>query len=160
MPFDTFRIGITRDTLRGDGQPIFDLRALRMFEEPPFSWEFIPDDVTELTPAHAANYDALCVLRPRVTAATVSGPDRRLKIVARMGVGYDTIDVPACTANGVILTNTPDGVRRPVATSILLRAVPQAGNQGCDHARGTLGRNQDAHGRRTDRQDRGVAGAR
>ena len=28
--------------------------------------------------------------------------------------------MPACTANGVILTNTPDGVRRPVATSILL----------------------------------------
>jgi D-3-phosphoglycerate dehydrogenase len=27
--------------------------------------------------------------------------------------------VKACTANGVILTNTPDGVRRPVATSIL-----------------------------------------
>ena len=37
-----------------------------------------------------------------------------------MGVGYDSIDVPACTANGVILTNTPDGVRRPVATTILL----------------------------------------
>lgn len=120
MPFETFRIGITRDTLRGDGQPIFDLRALRTFEQPPYAWEFIPDDVTELTPAHAARYDALCVLRPRVTAATVSGPDRRLKIVARMGVGYDTIDIPACTANGVILTNTPDGVRRPVATSILL----------------------------------------
>ena len=36
-----------------------------------------------------------------------------------MGVGYDSVDVKACTDNGVILTNTPDGVRRPVATSIL-----------------------------------------
>jgi phosphoglycerate dehydrogenase-like enzyme len=36
-----------------------------------------------------------------------------------MGVGYDSVDVKACTENGVILTNTPDGVRRPVATSIL-----------------------------------------
>jgi D-3-phosphoglycerate dehydrogenase len=43
-----------------------------------------------------------------------------VQIVARMGVGYDSVDVAACTANGVILTNTPDGVRRPVATSILL----------------------------------------
>jgi len=50
----------------------------------------------------------------------VSVPDRRVQIVARMGVGYDSVDVAACTANGVILTNTPDGVRRPVATSILL----------------------------------------
>jgi D-3-phosphoglycerate dehydrogenase len=42
-----------------------------------------------------------------------------VKIVARMGVGYDSVDVKACTENGVVLTNTPDGVRRPVATSIL-----------------------------------------
>jgi D-3-phosphoglycerate dehydrogenase len=37
-----------------------------------------------------------------------------------MGVGYDAVDVAACTANGVIVTNAPDGVRRPVATTILL----------------------------------------
>jgi len=116
----TFRIGITRDTLRDDGTPIFDPRALQMFDNPQFDWEFIAENVKELTAAHAARYDAFGVLNPRVTAATLSGPERRLKIVARMGVGYDSIDVPACTANGVILTNTPDGVRRPVATSILL----------------------------------------
>lgn len=116
----SFRIGITRDTLRADGTSIFDPRALRLFEDAGLAFEFIADDVRELTAAHAAQYDALCVLNPRVTAATLAGPDRRVQIVARMGVGYDSIDVPACTANGVILTNTPDGVRRPVATSILL----------------------------------------
>jgi phosphoglycerate dehydrogenase-like enzyme len=116
----SFSIGITRDTLRPDGTPIFDRRALRLFDDAGLTWEFIPDDLRELNAAHAAKYDALCVLNPRVTAATLAGADRRLKIVARMGVGYDSIDVPACTANGVILTNTPDGVRRPVATSILL----------------------------------------
>ncbi len=120
MAFEKFRIGITRDTLREDGTSIFDARALQVFADPRFEWEFIADHVKELTAAHAARYDALCVLNPRVTAATLSGPGRRLQIVARMGVGYDSIDVPACTANGVILTNTPDGVRRPVATSILL----------------------------------------
>jgi D-3-phosphoglycerate dehydrogenase len=115
-----FRIGITRDTLREDGTSIFDPRALELFDREHLEWEFVHDNVRELTAAHAAAYDALCVLNPRVTAATVSGPDRRLQIVARMGVGYDSVDVAACTANGVILTNTPDGVRRPVATSILL----------------------------------------
>ena len=115
-----FRVGITRDTLRADGTSIFDPAALTILERAGLSWEFIADDVRELTAAHAAMYDAFCVLNPRVTAATVSAPDRRVRIVARMGVGYDSIDVPACTANGVILTNTPDGVRRPVATSILL----------------------------------------
>jgi phosphoglycerate dehydrogenase-like enzyme len=115
-----FRIGITRDTLREDGTPIFDPRALEIFDTAGLEWEFVHDNVRELTAGHAALYDGLCVLNPRVTAATVSGPDRRLKIVARMGVGYDSIDVSSCTANGVMLTNTPDGVRRPVATSILL----------------------------------------
>ena len=119
MPFDKFRVGITRDTLREDGTSIFDPQALRLFDDT-VEWEFIADNVKELTAEHAARYDAICVLNPRVTAATVSGADRRLQIVARMGVGYDSIDVAACTANGVLLTNTPDGVRRPVASTILL----------------------------------------
>jgi len=115
----SFTVGITRDTLRADGTSIFDKRALQIFDDAKLSWEFIPDNVKELTAAHGAQYDALCVLNPKVPAAVVSGPDRRVTIVARMGVGYDSVDVKACTENGVVLTNTPDGVRRPVATSIL-----------------------------------------
>ena len=115
----SFRVGITRDTLRADGTSIFDPRALQIFDEAQLPWEFIPDNVKELTAAHGAQYDALCVLNPKVPAAVVSAPDSRVRIVARMGVGYDSVDVKACTENGVILTNTPDGVRRPVATSIL-----------------------------------------
>jgi D-3-phosphoglycerate dehydrogenase len=119
MGSETFRVGITRDTLRADGTSIFDPRALQIVDEAKLQWEFIPDNVKELTAAHGAQYDALCVLNPRVPAAVVSAPDSRVRIVARMGVGYDSVDVKACTENGVILTNTPDGVRRPVATSIL-----------------------------------------
>ena len=120
MASPTFRVGITRDTLRADGTSMFDRRALEILAGQRYEWEFLADAVNELTSAHAATYDALCVLNPRVTAATLAGADRRLQIVARMGVGYDSIDVPACTASGVMLTNTPDGVRRPVATSIVL----------------------------------------
>ena len=40
-------------------------------------------------------------------------------LVARFGVGYDTVDVAACTRNNVLLTITPSGVRRPVAVSAL-----------------------------------------
>ena len=114
-----FVVGITRDTLRADGTSIFDSRALRIFDDAGLAWEFIPDDVKELTSAHGARYDALCVLNPKVPAPVVEGRDRRVTIVARMGVGYDAVNVKACTDNGVIVTNTPDGVRRPVATSIL-----------------------------------------
>ena len=119
MATSTFRIGITRDTLRADGTSLFDTRALQILDNAKLQWEFIADDVRELTAAHGAQYEGLCVLNPKVPAAVVSGPNQRVQIVARMGVGYDSVDVRACTGNGVILTNTPDGVRRPVATSIL-----------------------------------------
>jgi D-3-phosphoglycerate dehydrogenase len=49
----------------------------------------------------------------------VSGPDRRLKLIARFGVGYDNVDVPAITEQGIMLTIAPDGVRRPVASSVM-----------------------------------------
>ncbi len=119
MANQKFRVGITRDALRDDGKTVFDSAALKVLDDPLIEWEIIPENVKELTAAHAATYDALCVLSPRTTAATLAGPNRRLKVVARLGVGYDNVDVPACTANGVILAITPDGIRRPVATSIL-----------------------------------------
>jgi D-3-phosphoglycerate dehydrogenase len=42
-----------------------------------------------------------------------------LKIVARFGVGYDSVDLDACNRAGALVTITPDGVRRPVATSAM-----------------------------------------
>ena len=81
-------------------------------------WEFLAEDTPELQPDQIRDYDALLVLGPRVTTATLEGVER-LAIVARFGVGYDTVDIEACTRNGVMLTITPDGVRRPVATAAM-----------------------------------------
>ena len=116
---EKFRIGITRDNLKPDGSPLFDKSSLALLDDPRIEWEFLPQLEAELSPETAAKYDALAVMLAKVTRRTVSGPDRRLKLVARFGVGYDTVDVPALTDNGVILTITPDGVRRPVASSAL-----------------------------------------
>ncbi len=119
MAQDKFRVGITRDNLKPDGKPIFDPACLKILDDPRIEWEFLPQIEAELTPQSAARYDALAVMLARVTRATVSGPDRRLKLIARFGVGYDTVDVPALTDNDVLLTIAPDGVRRPVATAAL-----------------------------------------
>jgi phosphoglycerate dehydrogenase-like enzyme len=114
-----FRVGITRDNIKPDGKPIFDESAFKILREAGIEYEFLSEIEAELTPETAAKYDALAVMLAKVTRKTVSGPNRRLKLIARFGVGYDTVDVPACTENGVILSITPDGVRRPVATSAL-----------------------------------------
>jgi phosphoglycerate dehydrogenase-like enzyme len=118
---EIFRVGLTRDFLGTDGKtPVFDPVAFEILRaEKSLSFEYIPDATDEVTPEQAARYDAIVVLTPRITARTLAGADRRLKLVARFGVGYDNVDTEACTRAGVVLTITPDGVRRPVATIIL-----------------------------------------
>ena len=118
MP-DQFRVGVTRDFLGTDGRVAFgDIGLSLLDRQQGLSWEFLAEDTRELRADQVRGYDALLVLGPRVTAATLEGAER-LAVIARFGVGYDTVDVPACTRNGVLLTITPDGVRRPVATAAM-----------------------------------------
>jgi len=119
MAQDSFRVGITRDAITPSGEPICGRDALRILDAPGIEWEFLPEVAAELTPEHAARYDAICVLGAKVTRKTVSGPGCRLKLIARFGVGYDSVDVPALSERGVLLTIAPDGVRRPVASSVM-----------------------------------------
>jgi glyoxylate reductase len=48
----------------------------------------------------------LSLVTDRVDAELLAAAPR-LRVVANMAVGYDNIDVPACTARGVLVTNTP-----------------------------------------------------
>lgn len=115
-----FKVGLTHDCRKPSGEMVFDPAALALLQSTPnLSYEIIADDAPEVTQAQAAQYDAIVVMAPRVTAQTLAGDDRRVQLIARIGVGYDNVDVEACTQAGVLLTITPDGVRRPVATVIL-----------------------------------------
>ncbi len=116
---EKFRVGITRDNLKADGKPIFDESALKVLDDPRIEWEYVAQKESEVSPESAARYDAMAVMLGRVTRKSLSGADRRLKLVSRFGVGYDTVDVSACTDNGVLLCIAPDGVRRPMATSVV-----------------------------------------
>lgn len=49
----------------------------------------------------------LSLLTDRVDAEVLAAAPR-LRVVANLAVGYDNIDVAACTARGVLVTNTPD----------------------------------------------------
>ncbi len=124
----TFKVGVTRDLLRADATPAFDPAAFdELKANAAITWEWLPAHIDEITPDIAATYDALHVNLPRVTAASVARADCRLKIIARNGVGYDTCDIPALTARGIVLTNTPLAVRRPVAVATLTMIFALAG---------------------------------
>jgi phosphoglycerate dehydrogenase-like enzyme len=58
------------------------------------------------------------VLTPSVTAQTVSKAESLL-VLARFGVGYDNVDVKACTAANVLVTITIGAVDRPVAEATI-----------------------------------------
>jgi D-3-phosphoglycerate dehydrogenase len=113
-----FRVGVTRDFLRADGSLGFGDIGLDLLAGADISWEFLPTADAEVSPEHARDYDGMLVLGPKINARTLQGIGR-LQVVARFGVGYDSVDVPACTRAGVLLTITPEGVRRPVALAAL-----------------------------------------
>ena len=123
-----FQVGLSRDILTRDGKPSFGTGPLALLaDEARIEWEFLPESVDEITPDIMARYDGLYVNAPRVTAASVARADLRARIVARHGVGYDSVDVPALAAKGVIATNTPVAVRRPVAVAALTFIFALAG---------------------------------
>jgi phosphoglycerate dehydrogenase-like enzyme len=113
-----FRVGLTRDFLSADGTPTFGDIGLGILDRAGIPWDYLPEKTRELRPDQIRDYDALLLLGPLVTAATLEA-NERLTLIARFGVGYDNIDVDACTRNGVLLTITPDGVRRPVAAAAM-----------------------------------------
>ena len=53
--------------------------------------------------------DALvCLLTDTIDTVLLDAAGPQLKVVANVAVGYNNIDVPACRARGVVVTNTPD----------------------------------------------------
>ena len=123
-----FKVASTRDLMTAAGEPCFPSHAFDVLKDnPDIVWEWLPDDVSEITPDIMAAYDGLHVNLPPVRASAVARGDHRCKIIARNGVGFDTVDVEAMTAAGVIVTNTPVAVRRPVAVATLTLLFALAG---------------------------------
>ncbi|KAG8360902.1 hypothetical protein FVEN_g1528 [Fusarium venenatum] len=64
-----------------------------------------PTELVNLIP----NYHGLIVRSETQVTAEVVQAGRKLRVVARAGVGVDNIDVPAASAQGVIVVNSPSG---------------------------------------------------
>ena len=127
-PAQRFKLGIVRDVLNAAGEPFFGTQPLEILKANPLiDWEYTPERVKEIPADWAARYDALYVNSSRVSAATVAREDRRLQIIARHGVGYDSVDVAALTEKCIVLTNTPLAIRRPVAVATLTLLFALAG---------------------------------
>ncbi|HEX9906261.1 MAG TPA: NAD(P)-dependent oxidoreductase [Propylenella sp.] len=128
---DAFRVALSGDFKKPDGSPTypdFDLAPLRnapgveivFLESPrPIRGELgFLESAGSIRGEQLEDVDALILLSHRFANESVP-KSGRLAVVARFGVGYDSVDVEACTDAGIALCITPDGVRRPVAVSIV-----------------------------------------
>ncbi|MGC1386921.1 MAG: phosphoglycerate dehydrogenase [Steroidobacteraceae bacterium] len=56
-----------------------------------------------------AGYDGLAVRSATKADADVIAAAKKLKVIGRAGIGVDNIDIPAATARGIVVMNTPFG---------------------------------------------------
>lgn len=113
-----FRVGISPDFMTEAAGLLDPVLEEVLGPLPYVEYGFFHNRHQVVAPDEIADFDAVITLRPRFTAASFTGNDR-LAIIARWGVGYDVIDVPACTEANVLLAITTDAVRKPVAEAIV-----------------------------------------
>jgi D-3-phosphoglycerate dehydrogenase len=78
------------------------------------------------------NYDGLAIRSATKVSAKILEKAKNLKVIGRAGIGVDNVDIPAATARGIIVMNTPFGnsiTTAEHAISLMLalaRQIPEA----------------------------------
>ena len=122
-----YRVALSGDFLKPDGSeafPMFDLSPLH--KETALEIAYVEPVEGRMSAESLSEFDALILLAAKFDADSIPS-NGRLGLVARFGVGYDTVDVDACSEAGIGVVITPDGVRRPVAVTILTFILALAG---------------------------------
>ncbi len=107
------RVLVTPTMLRNQPGPFADI-----LQQGGFEVVFPPEDVNTLEPAVieqllADDIDAMLASTEPLSEAILHGST--LRAIARMGVGYDSIDIPAATAADIAVTITPGVLEESVA---------------------------------------------
>jgi D-3-phosphoglycerate dehydrogenase / 2-oxoglutarate reductase len=80
---------------------IFRARGVEVDERPGLS----PDELKAII----GDYDGLAIRSSTKVTAALLASASALKVVGRAGIGVDNVDVPAASAHGVVVMNTPFG---------------------------------------------------
>jgi len=97
------------------------------------------DEITGETPeqliARIGDYDGLAIRSSTKVTPAVLAAASNLKVVGRAGIGVDNVDIPAASARGVVVMNTPFGnsittAEHAIALMFALaRQIPEANAQ-------------------------------
>jgi len=108
--------------------------AVQIFRDRGIEVDFQPalgKDKEKLAAA-VGNFDGLAVRSATKVTSKVLEQARNLKVIGRAGIGVDNVDIPAATARGIIVMNTPFGnsiTTAEHAISLMLalaRQIPEA----------------------------------
>ena len=119
MAREGFRVGISADLMSDPSSSEWPgLPLARLAAVPGLSWEYFAVPSGAVDAEQADSYDAIILNGPRIGAEAVESATR-LGLIARFGVGVDGVDVASAARRGILVTNTPDAVRAPVASAVL-----------------------------------------
>ncbi|MBN8981270.1 MAG: phosphoglycerate dehydrogenase [Rhizobiales bacterium] len=85
--------------------------AVQIFKDRGVEVDFQPDlgkDKDKLAEI-IGNYDGLAIRSATKATAKILEKAKNLKVIGRAGIGVDNVEIPAATAKGVIVMNTPFG---------------------------------------------------
>jgi phosphoglycerate dehydrogenase-like enzyme len=110
-----FRVTLTADFFAADGSTKYPDIGLSVFDgQPQIEWVKFREHKNPIEASQVAGAQGVIVLTPSVTSETVS-QSRDLLAIGRFGVGYDAVNVAACTQADVVVFITAGAVDRSVA---------------------------------------------
>lgn len=114
-----FKVAVTADGFDAHGRCLHGDLPLEMLTAAGIEWSVLSDCCPESIREGLRGVDALLSMGGQAVGESALELADSLRLISRFGSGYDAIDVDACTARGVIVTNTPRAVRRPLAVAAL-----------------------------------------
>ncbi len=123
-----FNLGISGDLLTNEGYPCFGEKPLEiLYKNEQIYVDWMDPGIQILSEKETSKYDAILLNSPKLTKDSINPKNNKLKIVSRFGVGYDSVDLDVLKKNNIILTNTPNAVKRPVAVASLTMILALSG---------------------------------
>ncbi len=112
-----------------------DPNAAKIFEERGCDVDVITGETPEQLIARIGDYDGLAIRSSTKVTKEVLAAATNLKVIGRAGIGVDNVDIPAASAQGVVVMNTPFGnsittAEHAIALMFALaRQIPEANAQ-------------------------------
>lgn len=113
-----FKVGLTRDFLTPDDRLTYKDIGLDILDEAGIKYEFLKEYRSPVTPDLLKGFNAIISLAPAYNEESFRDLTD-LKAICRFGVGYDMVDVKACSDADIMVTITHGAVNHSVAEAIV-----------------------------------------